>query len=152
MKLFVTGVAGQLGHDVVNEALNRGHEVCGSDIHPSYHGVADGSPVNTCAYRSLDITDGEAVKALITGLRPDAIIHCAAWTNVDGAEDPANRPKVYAINADGTKYIAQAAGEIDCKIGVCFFQTRLRLHARLKFVISDFLQNRRDFFFARQFR
>ena len=116
MKLFVTGVAGQLGHDVVNEALKRGHEVCGSDIHPSYQGVADGSPVNTCAYRSLDITDEKAVKALITELRPDTIIHCAAWTNVDGAEDPANRPKVYAINADGTKYIAQAAGEIDCKM------------------------------------
>lgn len=116
MKIFVTGVCGQLGHDVVNDALERGHQICGSDIQPTYSGVQDGSPVTQCSYRQLDITDEEAVKALITELKPDAIIHCAAWTNVDGAEAEENRDKVHAINALGTRYIAEAAKSVDAKM------------------------------------
>lgn len=116
MKLFVTGAGGQLGHDVVNNALERGHHVCGSDIQAQYFGVQDGSPVCECTYRQLDITDEQAVKNLIEELRPDAIIHCAAWTAVDAAEDEENKNKVDRINHLGTKYIAEAAKSIDAKM------------------------------------
>lgn len=116
MKIFVTGVGGQLGHDVVNNALERGHQVCGSDIAEKYSGIMDGSPVTKCSYRQLDITDKDAVESLTTALRPDAIIHCAAWTAVDAAEDEANKPKVHAINADGTIFIAEAAKSVDAKM------------------------------------
>ena len=83
MKLFVTGVGGQLGHDVVNDAVGRGHECIGSDIAEKYSGVADGSVVVSAPYVQLDITDKEAVIKTITEINPDAIIHCAAWTAVD---------------------------------------------------------------------
>ena len=116
MKLFVTGVGGQLGHDVVNEALERGHQVAGSDIQDTYSGVADGSPVTQCRYVQLDITDKNAVERTITELKPDAIIHCAAWTAVDAAEAEENRSKVDAINHLGTQYIAEAAKSIDAKM------------------------------------
>ena len=116
MKLFVTGVGGQLGHDVVNEALERGHQVAGSDIAEQYSGVADGSPVTQCSYIQLDITDKDAVERTITELKPDAIIHCAAWTAVDAAEDEENRAKVDAINHLGTRFIAEAAKSIDAKM------------------------------------
>ena len=109
MKIFVTGVGGQLGHDVVNDAVGRGHETVGSDISGQYSGVADGSVVVTAPYIQLDITDQAAVAATIERIHPDAIIHCAAWTAVDAAEDEANREKVHAINVDGTRYIAEAA-------------------------------------------
>ena len=116
MKIFVTGVCGQLGHDVVNNAVARGIEAVGSDIQPVYSGVADGSAVTAAPYVQLDITDKDAVKAAIEEIRPDAIIHCAAWTAVDAAEDEENREKVHKINAEGTRYIAEAAKEIDCKM------------------------------------
>lgn len=116
MKIFVTGVCGQLGHDIVNNALERGHQVCGSDIQPAYAGVQDGSPVCECSYRQLDITDEHAVKTTIEELKPDAIIHCAAWTAVDAAEDEENREKVDRINHLGTQYIAEAAKSIDAKM------------------------------------
>ncbi len=116
MKLFVTGVGGQLGHDIVNNALESGHQVCGSDIQPAYVGIQDGSPVCECSYRQLDITDEAAVKDLITELYPDAIIHCAAWTAVDAAEDEENKVKVAAINHLGTQYIAEAAKAVDAKM------------------------------------
>ena len=87
MKFFVTGVGGQLGHDVMNELSSRGHEGVGSDIAPSYSGIADGSPVTTMPYVQLDITDKEAVAKVIREVNPDAVIHCAAWTAVDAAED-----------------------------------------------------------------
>ena len=116
MKLFVTGVGGQLGHDVVNEALERGHQVAGSDIAEQYSGVADGSPVTQCSYVQLDITDKDAVERTITELKPDAIIHCAAWTAVDAAEAEENRAKVDAINHLGTQYIAETAKSIDAKM------------------------------------
>ena len=116
MKIFVTGVCGQLGHDVVNNAIARGHEAYGSDIQPVYSGVADGSSVISAPYVQLDITDKDTVFSVIEEIRPDAIIHCAAWTAVDAAEDEENKEKVHAINALGTKYIAEAAKSVDCKM------------------------------------
>ena len=116
MKVFVTGVGGQLGHDVVNEAVSRGHEAIGSDIAEKYSGVADGSSVTTVPYVQLDITDKDAVAATIKKFQPDAIIHCAAWTAVDAAEDEENQEKVDRINHLGTQYIADAAKIIDAKM------------------------------------
>ena len=118
MRVFITGVNGQLGHDCVNEMSKRGHEVIGSDIQKS-DGVqtqGGGAQASKPAYASLDITDAEAVRNTIGALKPDAIIHCAAWTAVDAAEDEANKPKVYAINVEGTRNIAQAASDIDAKM------------------------------------
>ena len=116
MKVFVTGVAGQLGHDVVNELISRGHQAIGSDIAPQYSGIADGSPVTTCPYVSLDITDKAAVNKTLMVLAPDAVVHCAAWTAVDLAEDADNREKVRAINAGGTRNIAEACEVLDAKM------------------------------------
>lgn len=116
MRLFVTGVCGQLGHDVVNNAIARGYEAIGSDITPVYSGVADGSAVTAAPYVQLDITDREAVISALEEIRPDAIIHCAAWTAVDAAEDEENKEKVHKINCEGTKFIAEAAKELDAKM------------------------------------
>ena len=106
MNFFVTGVGGQLGHDVMNELLKRGHEGVGSDIQETYSGVADGSAVTKAPYVALDITDKEAVEKVITEVNPDAVIHCAAWTAVDMAEDDDKVAKARAINAGGTQNIA----------------------------------------------
>ena len=116
MKVFVTGVAGQLGHDVVGELYRRGHTAIGSDLAPQYSGIADGSPVTTCPYVSLDITDKAAVTKALTVLAPDAVIHCAAWTAVDLAEDADKQEKVRAINAGGTRNIAEVCEALDCKM------------------------------------
>ncbi|MDO4422100.1 MAG: dTDP-4-dehydrorhamnose reductase [Eubacteriales bacterium] len=116
MRILVTGVCGQLGHDVVNNAISRGHEAFGSDIQSVYSGVADGSSVTSSPYVQLVITDREAVLSVIEEIRPDAIIHCAAWTAVDAAEDEENKSKVHAINAVGTKNIADAAKSVDAKL------------------------------------
>ena len=116
MKIFVTGVAGQLGHDVMNELAARGHEGIGSDLLPQYAGIADGSAVTRAPYVPLDITDGEAVSRVLSEVKPDAVIHCAAWTAVDLAEDEDKRDKVRAINADGTRHIAQACRALGCKL------------------------------------
>ena len=116
MKAFVTGVGGQLGHDVMNELAQRGHEGIGSDIQAVYSGVDDGSAVTRVQYVQLDVTDKSAVEKVILEIKPDAIIHCAAWTNVDGAEDPANQSVVHKINAEGTRNIAEAAKTIDAKM------------------------------------
>lgn len=116
MKIFVTGVGGQLGHDVVNDAVSRGHEAIGSDIGEQYSGVSDGSAVTTAPYVQLDITDEKAVKKIVEEIHPDAIIHCAAWTAVDAAEDEENKPKVHAINVEGTRYIAEAAKAVGAKM------------------------------------
>ena len=116
MKIFVTGVAGQLGHDVMNELAARGHEGVGSDLLPQYAGIADGSAVTRAPYVPLDITDGEAVARELGEVRPDAVIHCAAWTAVDLAEDEDKRGKVRAINADGTRHIAEACRALGCKL------------------------------------
>ena len=116
MKVFVTGVGGQLGHDVVNELERKGHATVGSDIQMAYSGVMDGSAVTTAPYIQLDITDKDAVQRVIEESKPDTIIHCAAWTNVDGAEAEENRPKVDAINHKGTQNIAEAAKAVDAKM------------------------------------
>ena len=116
MKIFVTGVNGQLGHDVVNELVARGHEAVGSDISGEYLGVPDGSAVTTAPYVRLDITRGEEVHAVIGKIRPDAVIHCAAWTAVDAAEEEENIPVVRAVNADGTKHVADACREFGTKM------------------------------------
>ena len=114
MKFFVTGVNGQLGHDVMNELLKRGHSGTGSDLAPVYSGIDDGSAVTAAPYVSLDITDKDAVNRVLTEIRPDAVVHCAAWTAVDAAED--NEALVRRVNADGTRYIAEACKAIDCKM------------------------------------
>ncbi|MBO7062195.1 dTDP-4-dehydrorhamnose reductase [Fibrobacter sp.] len=116
MKFFVTGVGGQLGHDVMNELAKRGHTGVGSDMAPAYSGVADGSAVTTMPYVQLDITDAAAVEKAISEVNPDAVIHCAAWTAVDLAEDDANVAKVRAVNAGGTQNIANACKKLGCKM------------------------------------
>lgn len=116
MRVFVTGVGGQLGHDVMNELHKRGHEGIGSDIAPQYSGAQDGSAVTTMPYVQLDITDAAAVSRVLREVKPDAVVHCAAWTAVDAAEDEENQPKVRAINAEGTANIAEVCKELDCKM------------------------------------
>lgn len=116
MKFFVTGVGGQLGHDVMNELLKRGHEGVGSDIQAAYSGIIDNSPVSKAPYVPLDITDADAVERVITAVNPDAVIHCAAWTAVDLAEDAENQGKVRAINAGGTQNIANVCKKLNCKM------------------------------------
>lgn len=110
MKVFVTGVGGQLGHDVMNELAKRGHEAIGSDI------LSKEKIVLPFDYIQLDITDRDAVEEVISHIKPDAVVHCAAWTAVDAAEDEANRAKVYAINVDGTRYIAEVCKKVGCKM------------------------------------
>ncbi len=116
MKFFVTGVAGQLGHDVMNELAKRGYEGVGSDIAPQYSGVEDGSSVTAMPYIGMDITDAKAVRETILSVKPDVVVHCAAWTAVDLAEDEDKKEKVYAINVKGTQNIADVCKELDCKV------------------------------------
>ena len=98
MKVLVTGVKGQLGYDVANELTNCGHEAIGVDI------------------AEMDITDKVSVDTVISRVHPEAVIHCAAWTTVDAAEDEENIPKVRAVNVMGTQYIADACKKIDAKM------------------------------------
>ena len=116
MKFFVTGVGGQLGHDVMNEIASRGFDGVGSDIAPVYSGVADGTAVTSMPYVQLDITDSEAVASVLAEVKPDVVVHCAAWTAVDAAEDEENKEKVFSINAKGTENIAKVCKELDCKM------------------------------------
>lgn len=108
MKVFVTGVNGQLGNDVMNELSRRGHDDTGSDINNGFKNIQN--------YISLDITDPKTVQSVIKDIRPDAIVHCAAWTDVDRAEDPDNQKNVYKINTEGTRNIALAAKAVDAKL------------------------------------
>lgn len=107
MKVFVTGVGGQLGFDVMNRLKAKGHEPIGSDI-------LDSSDFSN--YVKLDITDENAVKSVLCDIKPDVVIHCAAWTAVDAAEDEENTEKVFKINAKGTENIAKVCKELDCKM------------------------------------
>ncbi len=116
MKAFVTGVAGQLGHDVMNELHKRGYEGVGSDIAPQYSGAQDGTAVTAMPYVPLDITDAASVCRVLREVKPDVVIHCAAWTAVDAAEELENQSKVRAINAGGTANIAMVCKELDCKM------------------------------------
>ena len=118
MKVFVTGVAGQLGNDCVRELYKRGYDVVCSDLadHTAAQYTTGEAPVDHFIYEKLDITDELAVKAVIERYHPDAIIHCAAWTAVDAAEDEENKAKVKAINHLGTRYLAEAANKIGAKM------------------------------------
>ncbi len=116
MKVLVTGVAGQLGHDVMNELAKRNYEGIGSDLAPEYGGIQDGTPVTQMPYVSLDITDAKAVDELITQQKPDVVVHCAAWTAVDMAEDDDKVEKVRLVNAKGTENIAAVCKKLDCKM------------------------------------
>ena len=116
MKVFVTGVGGQLGYDVMNELKKRGYEGVGSDLALAYSGIQNGSAVTTMPYVSLDITDTESVSRVISEIQPDAVIHCAGWTAVDAAEDEDKQALVHRINVDGTRYIAEVCKKLDCKM------------------------------------
>ena len=113
MKVLVTGVNGQLGHDVMLELSERGQEAIGSGSGSANRGA---DAVAALPYVQLEITDRDAVLQTIRELRPDAVIHCAAWTAVDAAEDAENREKVDRINHLGTQYIAEAAKTVDAKM------------------------------------
>lgn len=116
MRIFVTGVAGQLGHDVMNELEKRGYEGIGSDVAAEYTGIQDNSAVTNMPYVSLDITDRAAVERTLEEINPDVVVHCAAWTAVDMAEDDDKVEKVRAVNAGGTEHIAMVCKKLDCKM------------------------------------
>ena len=116
MKVLVTGVGGQLGHDVMNELAKRGHEGVGSDIKEEYSGIQDGTPVTKMPYIPMDITDVASVEKVMREVNPDVLVHCAAWTAVDNAEDEDKQAIVHAINAGGTENLAKMAKELDCKM------------------------------------
>ena len=118
MKIFVTGVCGQLGHDVMNELASRGIEAVGSDIQETYSGIADGTAVTTMPYVQLDITDADAVARVLTESGADAVIHCAAWTAVDKAEEAEEACR--RVNAYGTENIAKFCGS---RIPMMYFST-----------------------------
>ncbi len=113
MKILVTGVAGQLGYNIMNELSRRGHEGIGSDLAETYSGVQDGTAVTTMPYMPMDITDTEAVAARIIFTQPDAVIHCAAWTLVDAAEEEENQRKVRLVNTKGTSNIAKVCSDLN---------------------------------------
>jgi len=116
MKIFVTGVGGQLGHDVMNELHKRGHVGVGSDIAPAYSGVQDGSAVCAMDYVPMDITNAQQVRQVLESVKPDVVVHCAAWTAVDLAEDEDKQQKVRAINAGGTQNIATVCKALESKM------------------------------------
>ncbi len=111
MRILVTGACGQLGFDVIQELERRGLEALPTDILPEAVGFPEGVP-----YLPLDITNARAVGEALSRLRPDAVIHCAAWTAVDAAEEPENREKVFAINAQGTRNLAEACKAVGAKM------------------------------------
>lgn len=113
MKVFVTGVNGQLGHDVMLELKKRGYEAIGSGSGDVYRGEDE---VAAMPYVSLDITDADAVNMVLGTVRPDAVIHCSAWTAVDAAEDPENFARVTSLNVKGPENIAKACKQLDAKL------------------------------------
>lgn len=113
MKILVSGVGGQLGHDVVNELLRRGHQGVGSDLAAAYNGIADDTPVTRAEYVSMDIADQELVLRTVNEVQPDAVMHCAAWTAVDAAEEEENQDKVWQVNVKGTENISLACKKLD---------------------------------------
>ena len=116
MKVLVTGVNGQLGHDVINELNKRGYEGVGSDIATEYVGNLDSMEKTKIPYTQMDITNKLSVQNILLSVLPDVVIHCAAWTAVDMAEDEDNVEKVRAINAGGTRNIAEMCQRLDCKM------------------------------------
>ena len=115
MRVLVTGANGQLGHDVVNELIKRGHKVYATDVVDSLEMAVDRYKRHY-EYYPMNITSRVIVEDVISFTRPDAIIHCAAWTAVDAAEEPENKEKVYKINVEGTRNIVAAARKFDCKV------------------------------------
>lgn len=113
MKTLVTGVNGQLGHDVMMELHKRGYEAVGCGSSPAYRGMQDA--VASMSYVQLDITDDAAVDKVLQEIKPDCVCHCAAWTAVDVAEEPENKDKVFAVNVDGTRNLARACQALDAK-------------------------------------
>ena len=113
MRILVTGANGQLGHDVMNELLLRGHEAVASGSSPAYCGPADGTAVTIAPFVQMNVTDSANVDAVLSRIRPDAVIHCSAWTAVDAAEDPENRRKVFALNVVGPRNLAAACAALD---------------------------------------
>ena len=119
MRVFVTGVSGQLGYDVVKELLSRGYAVVGSDIAENEKSALlkdAGKGIASYEFATLDITDGMSVEALLQRVSPDEVVHCAAWTAVDAAEDEENIEKVKAVNVTGTRNIATVCKDLDCKM------------------------------------
>ena len=116
MKVFVTGVAGQLGHDVMNELAGRGYEGIGSDIREVYSGLCDGTAAESMPYMQMDITDADSVGNVLRSVKPDVVIHCAAWTAVDLAEDEDKQATVRRVNADGTRNIAEVCRELGSRM------------------------------------
>ena len=116
MKVLVTGVAGQLGHDVMNELAKRGYEGIGSDIKDTYSGIPDGTAVVTMPYVPMDITDKASVEKVLKEVNPDVVVHCAAWTAVDLAEEEDKKETVRKVNAEGTRNIALVCKDLGCKM------------------------------------
>lgn len=114
MIILVTGVCGQLGYDVMCELLRRNITTIGSDILEEY--ATDDKVVSSNNYVAMDITNKNAVDTIISDVKPDAVIHCAAWTAVDAAEDEENISKVHQVNAVGTENIAKACASIGAKM------------------------------------
>lgn len=113
MKVLVTGATGQLGFDVIRRLLDSNYEVIGTSNSETFSSILSDERINQIPYYSLDITDKKAVHKLIFDIKPDAIIHCAAWTAVDDAEE--NEEAVNKVNIHGTKHLAEAAKAIDAK-------------------------------------
>lgn len=119
MRVFVTGVSGQLGYDVGREFLGRGYAVVGSDLREAENSVLPTEAAKgTASYEfvALDITDGEAVTAVLQSVQPDVVVHCAGWTAVDAAEEAENIETVWAVNETGTRNLATACKALDCKL------------------------------------
>ena len=116
MKLFVTGVAGQLGHDVMNELHKRGYEGIGSDLAPVYNGIQDGTAVTSMPYVSVDITDAAAVEKAITEAGVDLVVHSKKKKTVDAAEDEDKQELVRRVNALGTENIAKVCKKLGIKM------------------------------------
>lgn len=107
MKFLVTGATGQLGYDVLRELKKRKYEAVGTDL-------AEENDTNS--YVSMDITDEVRVRDILEQIRPEVVVHCAAWTDVDGAEEPENQEKVWDINVEGTKNLARMCRKLDAKM------------------------------------
>lgn len=113
MKVLVTGVNGQLGHDMMLELKRRGHDPIGSGSGPEYRGH---DSVAAMPYEQMNITDAKNVQDVLKRLQPDAVVHCSAWTAVDAAEEEENREKVFSLNVSGTRNIAAACRDIGAKM------------------------------------
>ena len=116
MIVFVTGMNGQLGHDVMNELTERGHEGYGSDIVSEYRNIHDGTLASTRPYIKLDVTNSKMTNKIISTINPDAVIHCAAWTEVDLAEDEDKIDLVRRVNVIGTQNVADVCKKQGCKM------------------------------------